>query len=145
MSFEQEAAYALASWQRFDAEITDELARAITSAFALVAVADGDLARSEVERFSALIKEQAALLDPEQIDRFDPMFNEIAGAMMSDPESGRSHALQLIACVKENNTHCELVRSAAEIAIAADSRELSSERDVMLQICSALEVEARQA
>ena len=143
MGIEQEAAYALASWQRFDSEITDELARAITSAFALVAVADGDLAKSEIDRFSLLIKEQAALLDPQQIDRFDPLFNEIAGAMMSDPETGRSHALELISAVKDSNTHCELVRSAAEIAIAADSRELSSERDVMMQICSTLNIEVR--
>ena len=46
MVFQQEAAYALASWRRFDANITDQLARAITRAFALVAVADGDLAQS---------------------------------------------------------------------------------------------------
>ena len=37
MSFEEQAAYALASWQRFDSKVTDEVARAITSAFVLVA------------------------------------------------------------------------------------------------------------
>jgi tellurite resistance protein len=143
MSFEEEAAYALASWRRFDSEVTDELARAITSAFVLVAVADGDLAQSEINRFDKLINEQASLLDPKNVDRFDQLFRDIGGAIMSDPVAGRSHALELIAAVKANDTHCKLVLSAAEIAIVADNRELASEHEVMEQICAAMDIEAR--
>lgn len=143
MSFEEEAAYALASWRRFDAEVTDDLARAITSAFVLVAVADGDLAQAEIDRFNLLMNEQADLLNPNGLDRFDPLFNDIGGAIMSDPAAGKQHALELIAAVQENEIHCELVRAAAEIAIAADYRELASERDVLEQICNAMGVDPR--
>lgn len=141
MSLEEEASYALASWQRFDSEVTDELARAITSAFVLVAVADGDLAQSEIDRFNLLIKERASLLDPDNIDRFDQLFRDIGGAIMSDPVAGRRHALELVAAIKADASHCELVRSAAEIAIAADHRELASEQEVLDLICKAMDIE----
>ena len=144
MVFQQEAAYALASWQRFDANITDQLARAITSAFALVAVADGDLAQSEIDRFLALIREQENVLAPLNIHRVELWFRDIAEAILSDPSAGHSHALELIAAVAGNAIHCELVRSAAEIAIAADNRELSSEQEVLQEICGALGIAVRK-
>jgi len=144
MVFQQEAAYALASWRRFDANITDQLARAITSAFALViALADGDLAQSEIDRFIVLIREQEAVLAPLNIDRVELQFRDIAGAILSDPSEGHSHALELIAAVAGDAIHCELVRAAAEIAIAADNRELSSEQEVLQEICAALGIALR--
>jgi hypothetical protein len=45
--------------------------------------------------------------------------------------------------VKADSAHCELVRSAAKIAILADNRELASEQAVMEQICNAMEIEVR--
>jgi tellurite resistance protein len=143
MVFQQEAAYALASWRRFDANITDQLARAITSAFALVAIADGDLAQSEIDRFMVLIREQVAVLAPLNIDRVELQFRDIAGAILSDPSEGHSHALELIAAVAGDAIHCELVRAAAEIAITADNRELSSEQEVLQEICAALGIALR--
>jgi tellurite resistance protein len=143
MSFEEEAAYAISSWRRFDAEVTDDLARAITSAFILVAVADGDLAQSEIDRFNQLMHEHADLLNPNAIDRFDLLFNDIGSAIMSDPHAGRAHALELIAAVKTNEIYCELVRSAAEIAILADNRELDSEKEVLEIICDTMNIATR--
>ena len=143
MVFQQEAAYALASWRRFDANITDQLARAITSAFALVAVADGDLAQSEIDGFIALIREQENILAPLDIDRVELRFRDIAGAILSDPLAGHHHALELIAAVAGDAIHCELVRSAAEIAIAANNRELGSEQEVLQEICGALGIAVR--
>ncbi|HJN95543.1 MAG: hypothetical protein CMQ15_16990 [Gammaproteobacteria bacterium] len=143
MSIEKETAYAIASWQRFNSEITDNVARAITSAFVLVAVADGDLGDSEIDRFISLIRDQESVLAPLNLDRIEALFRDIGGAILSDPIAGRSQALDIIATVKANATHCELVRSAAEIAILADNRELASEQEVMKQICEALEIDAR--
>ena len=143
MSFEERAAYALASWQRFDSEVTDDLARAITSAFVLVAVADGDLAQSEIDRFILLMLERENLLRTLGIDQFDLLFRDIGAAIMSDPIAGRARALDLIAAVKADTTHCELVRAAAEIAIFADNRELESEKEVMAQICKAMDIDVR--
>ena len=143
MRFEEPAAYALASWQRFDSEVTDDVARAVVSAFALVAIADGHLAQSEIDRFALLMEERANILAPIGIDRFDMLFRDIGAAILSDPISGRKHALDLIAVVKSDADHCELVRSAAEIALSADSREHAPEQEVMEKICNAMDIEVR--
>ena len=143
MSFEEDAAYALASWGRFDTSITDELVLAITSAFVLVAVADGDLARSEIDRFTGLLSEHANVLAPLDIDRVDQLFRDLAGALLSDPSVGRQRALRSIAAVQSNPEHAELVRSAAEIALVADNRELAAEHVVLRQICEVLSLSAR--
>ena len=143
MVFKEEAAYAIASWRRFDSTITDDLVRAITSAFVIVAVADGDLAQSEIDRFILLIREQENVLVPLDIDRVDLLLRDISTAILSDPAAGRSRALEFIAAVEGNAIHCELVRSAAEIAVAADSRELTSEKEVLQEICKAMGITMR--
>ncbi len=143
MAFEEEAAYALASWERFDAAITNELAHAITSAFVLVAVADGDLAASEIERFTALLRERADVFAPLDIDRVERLFRDLGGALLSEPTTGHQRALACISAVKGNPVHCELVRAAAEIALAADNRELAAEREVLGEICDAMGIPQR--
>ena len=134
----KKTAYALASWGRFDASITDELVLAITSAFVLVAVADGDLARSEIDRFSALLIEHVDVLAPLNIDRISRLFRDLGGALLSDPKAGRQRALASIAAVEASPDHTELVRSAAEIALVADNRELATEHEVLGEICDVL-------
>jgi tellurite resistance protein len=143
MAFEEEAAYALASWGRFDASITDQLVLAITSAFVLVAVADGDLASSEIDRFTVLLRAHADVLAPLDIERVDRLFRDLGGALLSEPTAGRQRALACIAAVQGNAVHCELVRSAAEIALAADNRELAAEHEVLGEICKALGIPPR--
>jgi tellurite resistance protein len=143
MSHEEEVAYAIASWHRFDSQVSDDLARAVISAFILVAVADGDLAQSEIDKFIRMIGAQEDLVAPIGIDRIRLLFRDIGSAIMSDPIAGREHALELIAAVKSNTNYCELVRSAAEIAVVADNRELASEQAVMKVICNAMGIEVR--
>ena len=136
MSHEEEAAYAIASWRRFDSQVTDDLARAVISAFILVAAADGDIAKSEIES-------QEDLVASIGLDRCRLLFHDIGTAILSDPVAGRKHALDLIASIQGNADYCELVRSAAEIAVLADSRELASEQEVMKVICGAMGVGVR--
>lgn len=143
MSLDEKAAYAIQSWQRFDSQVTDDLARAVISAFILVAVADGDLAQSEIDRFIQLMEAQKGLVDSIGLDRAKLLFRDIGSAIMSNPVDGREHALELIAAVKSNDGYCELVRSAAEIAVVADNRELASEQAVMKVICGAMGIEVR--
>lgn len=143
MSHEEEAAYAIASWQRFDSQVTEDLARAVISAFILVAVADGDLAESEIDRFMQMLETQEELVTSIGLDRAQLLFRDIGSAIMSDPTAGREHALELIAAVKGNASYCELVRSAAEIAVIADNRELASEQAVMKVICDAMGIAVR--
>lgn len=144
MTYEEPAAYAIRSWQRFDSQVTDDLARAVISAFILVSVADGDLAQAEIDKFIVMIGEQEDLLAPIGVDRAQLLFRDIGSAIMSDPLAGREHALELITAVKANVSYCELVRSAAEIAILADNRELASEQAAMQVICDAMGIGVRE-
>jgi tellurite resistance protein len=90
-----------------------------------------------------MIGAQEDLVAPIGIDRIRLLFRDIGSAIMSDPIAGREHALELIAAVKSNTNYCELVRSAAEIAVVADNRELASEQAVMKVICNAMGIEVR--
>ena len=143
MAFEDQAIYALASWKRFDAEVSDQLLRAVTAAFALVAVADGDLATSEVDRFVPLLKERSSELQPLKLERVEGLFRDVCAALLTDPSTGRQRALAYIANVAGNDVECELVRAAAEIAVAADNRELVAERVLLTEICDTLGIPAR--
>ncbi len=144
MAFEDEAVYALASWGRFDEAVSDELLRAVTSAFALVAVADGDLAKSEIDRFVLLLRERSNALQPLDIERVEGQFRDVCSALLTDPSTGRQRALAYIANVAGNGVECELVRAAAEIAVAADNRELVAEQDLLREICETMGIAARQ-
>ncbi len=139
MSLEAET-YALSSWKRFDDEISDELLRAVTSAFALIAVADGDLAGSEDDQFISLLKDKADVFAPLDLNMVDLLFRDICGAILSDPGSGRQHALQEIEVVHSNPTNAELVRAAAVIAMEADSRIVAKETNLMAEICGVLKI-----
>ncbi|MDP6414151.1 MAG: TerB family tellurite resistance protein [Gammaproteobacteria bacterium] len=115
----------------------------MTSAFVLVAAADGDLAMSEIERFITLIRDRESIFAALELDRMESLFRDIGSAILSDPIAGRRQALEFIAVVKADSAHCELVQSAAQIAILADNRKLASEQTVMEQICKALEIDVR--
>jgi tellurite resistance protein len=138
MALETDAAYALAAWSRFDNTITDNLLRAVASTFALVAVADGDFADAEVDRFRQLLREQADKFAQLNMDRIEPLFRDVGGALLSDPVAGRRHALELISAVAREPDHRKLVRAAAAIAIHADGRVLDDERDMLAEIDLAL-------
>ncbi len=142
MSLEAET-YALSSWKRFDDEITDELLRAVTSAFALIAVADGDLAKSEDDQFISMLRDKADVFAPLDLNSVDLLFRDICGAILSDPASGRRHALQEIEAVQSDTVHAELVRAAAVIAMEADSRIVAKETTLMAEICEALNIPTR--
>ena len=58
--------------------------------------------------------------------------------MFADPEDGKRLALQCVARVKGIPEHAELVKSAAEIAAAADGRLQSVEESVLREVCLTL-------
>ena len=140
MSSDLETLYAKAAWKRFDDEIPTELMRALTSAFALIAVADGDLAEAEDARFMRFLSEHPTIFTQISFDKIDARFRDICAALISDPQAGRQHALTEIAEVKGNELHCDLVFSAAQIAIAADDRELAAETALLQEICDTLDM-----
>ena len=138
---DESVAYAIATWARFNASVSDDLLRALSGAFALVAAADGELARSEVAAFVELLRSKADVFSGIDFNTLEVAFRDLTESLIADPEDGRLHALDCIARVKGNPAQCELVRSGAEIAIAADGRVRAQEEAALRQICKALGLE----
>ena len=138
MELDDNAAYALASWAHFSDDVSDDLLRAVTGAFALVAAADGHLSPPEVNRFLQLLRDREALFFGLDLVRVERVFRDICAALVADPKQGRQTALEYVAAVACNEQHRELVMAAARIALLADGRELSSEQDVLVLISDAL-------
>jgi tellurite resistance protein len=131
---------AAAIWERFDAEVGDDLLRAVSGAFAFIACADAELADEEVERFLALVREQPsfAALDSHGLEA---RFRELASAFAADFADGEQRATEAVARVKDDPTSRELVLRAAQIAVVADSRLKAVEEAALGRICGALGVD----
>jgi len=133
-------AYALMAWKRFDDDVTDELVRAVTSAFALVAASDGDIAQAEDREFLSMLRNKTELFGTLDFDRTDRVFQDVCNAILSDPNSGRARALGEIEAVRQNAGFSELVLSAAEIAVHADDRINPAETRILDEIRAVLEL-----
>ncbi|MDH3199860.1 MAG: TerB family tellurite resistance protein [Myxococcales bacterium] len=138
MGPDESVAYATATWGRFNATVSGDLLRALSGAFALVATADGELARSEVAAFVELLRSKADVFSGIDFNALETTFRDLTESLIADPEGGRLQALDCVAKVKGNAEQCALVRSGAEIAIAADGRVRTQEAAVLEQICQAL-------
>ena len=135
---DESVAYALAAWNRFDQTVPDGLLRAVSGAFVLVAAADGELSRSEAVRFFEVLRSKADAFSAIDFRELEKIFGDLVDAMFADPEDGKRLALQFVARVKGIPEHAELVKSAAEIAAAADGRLESVEESVLREVCLAL-------
>ena len=138
---DESMAYAIATWARFNADVTDDLLRALSAAFALVAAADGEIARSEVDEFVQLLRGKADVFSGIDFNALEVTFRDLTESLVADPEQGRLRACESIACVKGDIYKSELVRSGAAIALAADGRLRAPEEAAMRQICTALGLE----
>lgn len=131
---DESVAYALAAWNRFDDSVTDGLLRAVAGAFVLVAAADGELNRAEADRFFGVVRSEDNAFAPIDFGALETTFFDLADAILADPAEGKRRALQCVARVKGVPQHAELVKSAAEIAAAADGRLESIEESVMQEV-----------
>lgn len=127
-------------WQRFDAEVTDDLLRAVSGAFAFIACADAHLDDREVERFLAWVGEHPAFA---ALDRssLEARFRELAEAFREDFEEGERRATEAIARVRGSEHDRDLVLRAAQIAVVADERLEAVEEAALGHVCAALGVE----
>ena len=135
---EESVAYALAAWSRFDKSVTDDLLRALSGAFVLVAAADGELSRAEADRFLEVVRGKSEVFARLDFGALEKTFGDLADAMFADPEDGKRLALQCVADVRDEPDQVELVASAAKIAADADGRLQSCEASVMGEIRQAL-------
>ena len=138
---DESMAYAIATWARFDAGVSDDLLRALAAAFALVAVADGELAKSEADEFVELLRSKSDVFSSVDFDALELVFRDLTDALIGDPEQGRVRVCDCIARMKGDPAKCELVRSGAAIALAADGRVRAPEETAMQDICVALGLE----
>ena len=139
---DESMAYAVATWVRFNAAVSDDLLRAVSAAFALVAAADGELAKSEVDGFVELLRSKSDVFTSIDFDSLELAFRDLTDSLIADPEQGRARACECIARMKGDAARCELVRSAAAIAVAADGLVRAPEEAAMQNICVALGLEA---
>lgn len=131
---EESVAYALAAWNRFEESVSDGLLRAVSGAFVLVAAADGELSRAEAERFFEVLQSEAEVFSAIDFRQLRKTFGDLADAMFADPEDGKRLALECVARVRGVPAHAELVKSAAQIAAAADGRLEKVEESAMQEI-----------
>ena len=138
---DESVAYAIATWARFNANVSDDLLRALSAAFALVAAADGELATSEVDEFVELLRSKADVFSGIDFNALEVAFRDLSESLIADPEQGRMRASDCIARMKGDADRCELVRSGAAIALAADGHVRAPEQAAMQDICAALGLE----
>ncbi|GAB5500552.1 MAG: hypothetical protein PsegKO_28630 [Pseudohongiellaceae bacterium] len=110
----------------------------MVSAFALVAVIDGDLAETEIGGFITVIHEHQDTLAALKFEHYEHLFRDICGAIMSNPEAGKNKALESISAVNGNSEHSELILAAAQIAMLADQQEKAAETEALALIRGAL-------
>lgn len=135
---DESVAYAIATWSRFEGQVSNELLRALSGAFALVATADGELHSSEVEGFLELLRGKAEVFSGVDFAELETSFRDLCEAIEVDPEDGKDRALAFVAAAKADSVHRELVRTAAEIAAAADGSLQPAEISIVEQISSTL-------
>lgn len=138
MAVDETVAYAIATWVRFNEDVTDVLLRALSGAFALVAASDGELSRSEADEFVELLRGKTDVFAGLDFEALESTFRDLADALISNPEDGRQRALDCIARVAGDPVRSELVRSAAAIAVAADGRVRAAEDATLKEISKAL-------
>jgi tellurite resistance protein TerB len=137
MNLDDAQAQAIAIWSRFDAEVTDDLLRAVAGAFAAIACADGDLAEAEVERFVETVI-SSDLLPKVDARRLETSFRDVCQAIFTDVEEGRRRALQALEHVKADPQKADLVVRASQIAVVADGRLKVPEENALRDICERL-------
>ena len=131
---EESIAYAIAAWNRFDQGVPDNLLRAVSGAFLLVAASDGELSKSESERFLEVLRAKSDVFAAIDFRELENTFRDLAEALFADPEDGRLRALECVAQVRDVPEHSALVASAAQIAADADGRREAVEESVMEDI-----------
>lgn len=137
MDLDEAQAQAIATWSRFDADVTDELLRAVAGAFAAIACADGELAESEVDRFVETVISSDALPKVDA-SRLEASFRDLCQAIFTDFEEGRRRALDAVERVKGDPQKAELVVRAGQVAVVADERLQPPEEAALREICERL-------
>jgi tellurite resistance protein len=136
MDIDDRKAMALAALARVEEQTPDPLLRAIAGAFAVVACADGELSRAELDRFVRFVHDHEAFRGL-AVGALTRIFRDLSDAIFADFETGRGGALASLAAVK-GTPEAEVVLHAAEVATLADDKLRGVERVTLETIAVAL-------
>lgn len=131
---DESVAYAVAAWSRFEERVPDDLLRAVSGAFLLVAASDGEFSRSEADRFLEVLRDKSAVFSGIDFPQLEKTFRDLTDALFADPEDGKRRALECVASARDVPEHAELVAGAAQIAADADGRLEAVEESVIADI-----------
>lgn len=135
---DERTAYAIATWNRFDDAVPEELMQALCGAFAIVAAADGELSHVEVDDFLAAVRTKTDAFAGVNFSQLEVALQDLVEASFADPTEARRRALAHVAEVRSHPQWPDLVTAAAQIAVDADDRVRSSEEAIMGEIRAAL-------
>jgi tellurite resistance protein len=129
---------AVEAWEHFGEEVPDEVLRAVSGAFALVACADGSLEESEIDAFLEMIKETRAFRHV-NMETLEAEFRRLGRVILDDFEEGRRLALGEIGLLQKGHPiRTVLVVSAAQIAVVSNGKIDDAEESTLREICEAL-------
>ena len=112
--------------------------RSVFSLFLGVFVLWALYGHKESDRFFEVVRSKAEVFSPIDLNELQKAYLDLSEVMITDPEDGKRLALECVARVKGIPNHAELVKSAAEIAAAADGRLDAIEESVMQDVRGAL-------
>jgi tellurite resistance protein len=131
-----------ALWAAFRGEKAKDRDRVIVgvaAAFALVAVANGQLEATETARFLDVVRgSRLAPADGATAAQLVSAFEALTGAMLASPELGRSESLRVLADFGFDPMRSEIIWSATRAALVADAKLEPAERRAEAEIKSAL-------
>ncbi len=139
MELDDRKAMAMAALSRVEQQAPDPLLRGIAGAFAVIACADGELSRSELDRFVRFVHDNAAFRGL-AVGSLVRIFRDLADAVLADLETGRGGALEAVAALR-GTPHAAVVMHAAEVASLADDKLRASEKTALATIATELGID----
>lgn len=133
-----------ALWQAFrgkDGRERDRVVVGVAAAFALIAVADGRVDATEVERFLDVVRgSRLAAADTRTRQELARSFDALVAALFARPEAGKAECLRVLSDFGFDPMRSEIIWSAASAALVADAQLPASERQAESEIRDALRI-----
>ncbi len=143
MEIDEGKAMAMAALARVEEQAPDALLRAIAGAFAVVACADGDLSRSELDRFVRFVHDHEAFRGL-AVGTLVRLFRDLCDAIFADFDIGRGGALAAVSALK-GTPEADIVMHAAQVATLADDKLRKVEQVTLAIIAEALGLDPANA
>jgi tellurite resistance protein len=125
-------------WKPFTGR--DRTLLGVTAAFALVATANANVSDAESRRFAGLIRGARLARDDRELSELSNAFSALTSAMLSLPTQGRAQAVETLESFSGDPYRTEIILSAAQAAMVADSEMSKAETSALETVCQSLGV-----